>query len=246
MPLLLIGEIHFRKGKRKLGYLGCALYLASLKKPGMLTIKVFTFSPIEENTYLLFNEDKECVVIDPGCYTSNERKILQNYISENGFTLKYLLNTHCHLDHVFGNKFIHETYGLRLHLHPKEEIVLQYAPAAGIKWGLPFENYTGPLCFIQEEDTIELGKDRLKILFTPGHAPGHIVFYCEEQEFLIGGDVLFRGSIGRTDLPLGDHKTLIESIRTKLMVLPDQVTVHPGHGPSTTIGAERMNNPYLV
>ncbi len=212
----------------------------------MLTIKVFTFNPVEENTYVLFNEDKECAVIDPGCYYDYERKMLQDYISEQGLGLKYLLNTHCHLDHVFGNRFVYETYGSALHLHSLEKQVLEYAPAFGMQWGLPFENYNGPLYFLEEGDVISLGKDELKVIFTPGHAPGHVVFYCEKQSFLIGGDVLFRGSIGRTDLPLGDFDTLISSIKNKLMVLPGEVAVYPGHGTSTTIGREQMGNTYLI
>lgn len=211
----------------------------------MFKVEVFTFNPVEENTYLLVSENKECIVIDPGCYFNNERIILQNYLSENGLTLKYLLNTHCHLDHVFGNKFIHDTYGLPLYLHEKEQQVLEYAPISGLRWNLPFENYKGPLNFLKEGDIIKLGNDELKVLFTPGHSPGHIAFYSESQGFVIGGDVLFRGGIGRTDLPGGDFETLISSIRNKLFVLPPGVIVYPGHGEATTIGEEKMTNPYL-
>lgn len=211
----------------------------------MFTIKAFTFSPIEENTYLLYNEARECVVIDPGCYFDKERKVLLDYISDNDLTPKYLLNTHCHLDHVFGNKFIHEQFNLTLHIHPDEQTVLEFAPISGAKWNLPFQNYEGPLIFLKEGDTIKLGEDELKVLFTPGHAPGHIVFYCEKQQFVIGGDVLFKGSIGRTDLPMGDYDTLINSILTQLFILPDAVTVYPGHGDATTIGYEKKHNPFL-
>ncbi len=212
----------------------------------MLTIKAFTFSPIQENTYVLYNEKDACLVVDPGCYFGNERRELEEFISEESLTPKYLLNTHCHLDHVFGNKFIHERYNLDLHLHKKEEIVLKRAPEAGLKWNMPFENYQGPLHFLEAGDIITLDSDQLKVLFAPGHSPGSICFYCEAQQFVIGGDVLFRGSIGRTDLPGGDFDTLIRSIREELFVLPDDTVVYPGHGEPTTIGFEKLHNPFLL
>ena len=156
-----------------------------------------------------------------------------------------MLNTHCHLDHVFGNKWVYETYALELFLHPNEEMVLGFAPQSGQMWGLPFENYNGPLHFLNENDEVKLGDNSLKVLLTPGHSPGSICFYSEKDKFVIGGDVLFRESIGRTDLPGGNHDTLIESIREKLFVLPDDVTVYSGHGDKTTIGYEKRNNPFL-
>ena len=211
----------------------------------MLSVKSFTFNPVEENSYLVYDEEKNCAVIDPGCYFGNERNELRDFITENDLNPVLLLNTHCHLDHVFGNKFIYDTYELPLHLHPLEQQVLEYAPVSGQKWNLPFDNYSGPLRFLEPGELLLVGKDMLKVLFTPGHAPGHVVFYCEEQGFVIGGDVLFRGSIGRTDLPLGDHSTLLHSIRTQLFALPDEVIIYPGHGPHTTIGWEKKNNPFL-
>jgi hydroxyacylglutathione hydrolase len=211
----------------------------------MFTVLSFTFGPIEENTYILHNENRDCLIIDPGCYFGNERSELAGYISKNGLRPKYLLNTHCHLDHVFGNKFVSETWGLEPYLHALEQPVLENAPMAGLQWGLPFDNYRGPLHFLREADTVGLGQDALKVLFTPGHSPGHICFYCEAQHFLIGGDVLFKMGIGRTDLPGGDFDTLVDSIRTQLFVLPDDTTVYPGHGEPTTIAFEKANNPFL-
>ena len=211
----------------------------------MLTIKSFTFSPIQENTYVVFNEKDACIVIDPGCYFGNERRTLQEFLQEQKLTPNVLLNTHCHLDHVFGNKFIHDEYGLLLHLHEKEKPVLAYAPEAGLRWGMPFENYRGELVVLKEGDIVKLGEDELEVLFTPGHSPGSICFYCMAQQFIIGGDVLFRLGIGRTDLPGGDFDTLVTSIREKLFLLPDEVTVYPGHGEPTTIGFEKKNNPFL-
>ena len=211
----------------------------------MLTVKSFVFSPIQENTYVLYNNKDACCIIDPGCYFGNERRTLQHFFEEEGLTPNILLNTHCHLDHVFGNKFIYDEYGLILHLHEMEKPVLEYAAEAGLRWSMPFENYRGELIFLKEGDIVKLGEDELEVLFTPGHSPGSICFYCKAQQFVIGGDVLFRSSIGRTDLPGGDFDTLIASIREKLFVLPDEVTVYPGHGDPTTIGFEKKHNPFL-
>ncbi len=211
----------------------------------MLQIKSFEFSPIQENTYLLFNENKDAVIIDPGCYFDEEKEKLKNFIEENGLQPTYLLNTHCHLDHVFGNKFVSETFNLVLHLHEIEKQVLAFAPTSGLMYNLPFDNYTGEFIFLKEGDTIKLGADELLVIEAPGHSPGHVCFYCKEQNFIIGGDVLFHRSIGRTDLPGGNHQTLINSIRNKLMVLPDETIVYSGHGEPTTIGAEKKFNPFL-
>jgi len=211
----------------------------------MFTVLSFTFGPLAENTWILRNESGDCLIIDPGCYFGNERRELSDYITENGLTPKYLLNTHCHLDHVFGNKFVFETWKLEPWLHALEQPVLDNAAIAGLQWGLPFDNYKGPLHFLREGDTIRLGTDELKVLFTPGHSPGHICFYCQAQQFLIGGDVLFKMGIGRTDLPGGHFDTLMNSIRTRLFVLPDKTIVYPGHGESTDIGFEKTHNPFL-
>jgi hydroxyacylglutathione hydrolase len=212
----------------------------------MFTVKAFTFSPVQENTYLLFNETGEAIVIDPGCYFDKERDVLQTFITQNKLEPKLLLNTHCHLDHVFGNKWIHETWGLLLHIHQKEKQVLDFAPASGLMWDLPFDNYNAELVYLEEEGKLQLGADELELIFAPGHSPGHLCFYCRKQGFLIGGDVLFKESIGRTDLPGGNHTTLISSIKTKLFVLPDETVVYSGHGPATTIGHEKKHNPFLV
>ncbi len=211
----------------------------------MLKIKVFTFSPIQENTYLLYNEHKECIIIDPGCYFPEEQQELKAFLDSNHLTPKMLLNTHCHLDHVFGNKFIAETYGLTLQLHPKEEVVLQMASASGLMFNLPFDNYQGKFIFLKEGDDIYLGEDELKVIEAPGHSPGSICFYCKAQKFIIGGDVLFNGSIGRTDLPGGNYNTLIKNIKEKIFVLPDDVIIYSGHGEETTIGKEKKSNPFV-
>lgn len=211
----------------------------------MLQIKQFVFSPIQENTYILYNELKECIIIDPGCYFDEEKETLAAFIKAENLLPKYLLNTHCHLDHVFGNKYVHENYQLTLHLHEKEKQVLQFAPTSGLMYNLPFDNYIGDFIELKQNDVITLGADELIVIEAPGHSPGSICFYCKQQHFLIGGDVLFQQSIGRTDLPGGDHNTLINSIKTQLFTLPDNTIVYSGHGPSTTIGFEKANNPYL-
>ena len=143
----------------------------------MLTLHSFTFSPIQENTYLLFNEQKQCIIIDPGCYFPEERETVKAFISAKGLVPVYLLNTHCHLDHVFGNKFIAETFGLTLHIHPLEKEVLAFAPASGLMWNMPFDNYQGEFVWLAETSKITLGEEELEILFTPGHSPGSISFY---------------------------------------------------------------------
>lgn len=211
----------------------------------MLKIRSFEFSPIQENTYILYNELNECAIIDPGCYFDDEKEELAGFITEMDLKPVMLLNTHCHLDHVFGNKFIAEKFNLKLHIHPKEKLVLEYAPVSGLTYNMPFDNYTGEIILLNENDVIRLGNDELKVLLTPGHSPGSVSFYCAKDKFVISGDALFYGSIGRTDLPGGDHDTLITSIRQKLLSLPLEIKVFSGHGPATTIGAEKEHNPFL-
>lgn len=211
----------------------------------MLHIKSFTFNPVQENTYIVYNETNECCIIDPGCYFSSEEQELKTFVQQNGLKPVYLLNTHCHLDHVFGNRFVAKTFDLKLHMHPKEKQMFDLAPTSGQMWQLPFDNYDGEIEYFEEGDVIKLGDEELQILFTPGHSPGHVVFYSRKHKFVIGGDVLFEGSVGRTDLPGGSFETLEESIKTKLYTLPADVVVYPGHGRSTTIGDEMKTNPFV-
>lgn len=211
----------------------------------MLTVQPFTFNPVQENTYVIYNENKACCIIDPGCYFAGEEQELVSFIEANELKPVYLLNTHCHLDHIFGNKFVHKKYGLTLHIHKLEKAVLDYGPTAGQLWQLPFDNYDADLKFIDEGDVIRVGDDELHILFTPGHSPGSISFYSAANKFVISGDVLFQGSVGRTDLPGGDFTILEESIKTKLYTLPEDVIVFPGHGESTTIADEMKTNPFV-
>jgi hydroxyacylglutathione hydrolase len=211
----------------------------------MIQVVTFTFNPVQENTYVLTNEKGEALIIDPGCYFSAEERTLQNYLQEGNFTPIQLINTHCHFDHVFGNDFVAKAYNLELYIHPQEELLLQFAPASVAGYGLSFTNYAGKLHYLNAGDTIHLGNDDLKVLFTPGHSPGSISLYCEAQHFVIGGDVLFKDSIGRTDLPGANAEQLAQSIRTQLYTLPDETVVYPGHGEPTTIGYEKKHNPFV-
>lgn len=211
----------------------------------MLQIKLFEFSPIQENTYVLYNEFNDCLIIDPGCYYDDEKDELVNFLIKMDLKPKMLLNTHCHLDHVFGNKFIAEKFGLTLQIHRNEKLVLDFAPKSGLMYNLPFDNYNGDFIYLAAGDKIKLGTDELTVIEAPGHSPGHICFYCAAQHFIISGDVLFKRSIGRTDLPGGDHETLLKNIREKLFTLPAETQVYSGHGPVTTIGEEKTHNPFF-
>ncbi|MEO8794567.1 MAG: MBL fold metallo-hydrolase [Daejeonella sp.] len=211
----------------------------------MIQIKSFTCNPYQENTYLLYDESKECVIIDPGMYSGDEQNAVLKFIAENKLKPVLLLNTHCHIDHVLGNKFIYDTYGLLPQFHEGEKpllaAVVSYAPQMGIR----YEVSPLPEIYLEESGHIEFGNSRLDFIFAPGHSPAHLCFYSKADKFVIGGDVLFYQSIGRTDLPGGNHDQLLKSIRENLFTLPDEVKVYPGHGPATTIGFEKVNNPFL-
>lgn len=211
----------------------------------MIQIQGFTFNPFEENTYILFDESKECVIIDPGCFNSAEQKELAEFIREEGLKPVKLLNTHCHIDHVFGNSFVARTYKVGLEMHKEDLGTLHSLPQVSHLYSLNAEESVEPSVFLEEGDKVRFGQSELDILFTPGHSPGSICFVSHADRFIIGGDVLFYGSIGRTDLPGGDHETLLKNIREKLYVLPEDYAVFSGHGPETTIGFEKKNNPFV-
>lgn len=211
----------------------------------MSVVASFVFSPFQENTYIIYDESKECAIIDPGCYTPDEKRQLSDFIEAEGLRPVRLINTHCHLDHMFGNKYVSEKYNLGLEIHKGELPVLQSAVQVGLMYGVPVEASPAPSSFLDETMQLKFGNTTFDILFTPGHSPASISFYNKEENYIIGGDVLFYESIGRTDLPGGDHNTLLESIRTQFFTLDDDIKVYSGHGPVTTIGHEKKNNPFL-
>ena len=212
----------------------------------MTTIKSFVNNPYQENTYILYDETKECVIIDPGMDTAAEQNAVVNYIKDNQLKPVLLLNTHCHIDHVLGNKFVFDQYGLKPQFHKGElemlESVIAYAPAMGIR----YEPSPVPDVFLPETGSVHFGNTELTLIFAPGHSPAHLCFYDKGSNTVIGGDVLFRNSIGRTDLPGGSFTLLVDNIEQKLFTLPDNTTVYPGHGPETTIGFEKQTNPFLT
>lgn len=206
----------------------------------------FTFNPFAENTYVIWDETREAAVVDPGCYTPEERAELTDFIAKKKLDVKLLLNTHAHIDHVLGNAFIKKKFGVALWLHRLEAPVLKSAEVFSGVFGIPaFESSTAD-CEIKENEPIRFGNTALEVLFVPGHSPGHVAFYNRTTGILLAGDVLFNRSIGRTDLPGGDYDTLMKSIRKKLYVLPDATQVYPGHGPATTIGEEKLYNPFCA
>jgi len=211
----------------------------------MMTIQVFCFNAFQENTYVLYNEKKEAIIVDPGCYSRIEEKILTDFIAAHELTPTLLLNTHCHLDHVFGNNFIHDTYGLPAILHANEQIILDRLPDAAAKYGIEVEAYRGRIQYVEDQAMIAFGKDAFKVLLTPGHSPGSICFYHEKQDFILGGDLIFKDSVGRTDFPGCNPQDLIKSIRDQILPLPDTLSIYSGHGPVTQLGRERKMNPYI-
>ena len=212
----------------------------------MLQIQSFVFNPFQENTFVLYDETKECIVVDPGCSDETENLELKTFIEQRKLRVKLLINTHCHIDHVLGNKFVKDTYKVPLLIPPGEEPVLKAAEVYAPSYGFHLYQHQSPNGFLEEGDYLKVGNQSFVVLFVPGHSPGHVAFYSEKNRIVIGGDVLFYNSIGRTDLPGGNHEQLINSIHTKLFALPDPVKVYPGHGPETTIGFEKKTNPFCA
>lgn len=211
----------------------------------MLQIKSFTFNPFMENTYLLYDESKEAAIFDPGCYEKYEQEELSRFIQEEGLTVTHLINTHCHIDHVLGNAFVKRKYNVPFYIHKKELPVLKSVITYAPNYGFAGYEEIDPDIYLSEEDTLKFGNSEMTILFVPGHAPGHLVFYHQPTAICIAGDTLFQGSIGRTDLPGGDHETLLQAIKSEMFSLPDDTKVYPGHGPHTTIGFEKEHNPFV-
>ncbi len=210
-----------------------------------LELASFTFNPFQENTYVLFDKSKECLIIDPGCGNPAEEQELRHFIESKGLKPTKLILTHAHIDHVLGCQFVKNTWNIPMYMHHNEIPVLESTVRVGQMYGVPVSTPPNPDFFLNAGDTFSIGEHEFKVLFTPGHSPGSISFYYAAQQLLISGDVLFNGSIGRTDLPGGNFDTLAESIRTQLYTLPDEVKVYSGHGPHTTIGREKRGNPFV-
>lgn len=212
-----------------------------------MVIKKFEFNPFPVNTYILWDEvSKEAIIIDAGCYFEEERTELINYIRDNKLTIKHLLATHLHLDHNFGNPFVSKTFNIELEANKGDEFLLQNMEAQARAFNMPLPDAPIPIGkYINENDEISFGTNILRAIHVPGHSPGSIVYYCEQEKVAFAGDVLFRSSIGRTDLAGGDFNTLIIGIKNKLFTLPDDTIVYPGHGPSTSIGFEKQHNPFI-
>ncbi len=212
----------------------------------MLSISAFTFNPFQENTYILFDETKEAVIVDPGCYDRIEEKELTDFIADKQLKLKAIINTHSHIDHILGAYFVKDKYKVPLYVHRLDESTLRAGKVMAQMFGIDrFDEVTADH-YLEEGTPFKFGNQSLDVLFLPGHAPGHVGFYHEKEKVLIGGDVLFNRSIGRTDLPGGNYDTLIDSIHKKIFTLPDDVVVYPGHGPETTVGEEKVGNPYCA
>ncbi len=211
----------------------------------MITVASFALNAWSENTYVLYDETKECVIIDPGCSDAMEQEVILNLIQWKELKPVHLLNTHCHIDHILGNRFIGERYNLPLTIHKGELPVLEMAPVMAKMFGVEVEPYPASK-FLEEGDIVTFGNAKLEVLYTPGHSPASISFYCKEDGIVIAGDVLFQESIGRHDLPGGDLKVLLTSIKEQLFPLGDEVVVYPGHGPHTTIGHEKKHNPVIA
>ena len=212
----------------------------------MIEIKKFTFNPIQENTYLLFDETRECIIIDAGCYFDDEKEELDSFITENQLKPVLLVNTHCHFDHILGVNYCRYKYKLRFMIPEGEHSLVEWAVGQGDMFGVPTEPIDPADGELKEGDEISFGNSHLEIIKADGHSPGGLVFYNAEKKFLLAGDVLFYGSIGRTDLPGGSFKKLVTNIQTKLLVLPPETVVYCGHGTETTIGFEKENNPFLT
>lgn len=212
----------------------------------MISIKKFTFNPIQENTFVVYDETDECLIVDAGCYDQNERQELDDFISAKKLKPVKLINTHCHFDHIMGVTHCRTKYHIDFEAHESEAPLVEQAEEHGDLFGIPMEAVDAPDSFFGEGDQITFGNSYLQVIEAPGHSPGGVVFYNPEQNMLIVGDVLFYGSIGRTDLPGGSFERLVGNIKTKLLTLPEETVVYCGHGPETTIGFEKKNNPFLT
>jgi len=211
----------------------------------MLNVTFFTFNAFEENTYLISDEKKRCWFIDPGMYGPAETAQVIAYIKDKQLQPQAIINTHAHLDHIFGVQALLDEYNIPFGVHEQEQPVLKMAAGSATLFGFDFPNAPTPTFYIKEGQPLQVGDETLHVFHTPGHSPGSISFYYPAGNWVISGDILFSGSIGRTDLPGGNHETLLHTIRTHLFTLPAATQVLPGHGDPTTIAHEKKHNPFL-
>ncbi len=211
----------------------------------MLHIHSFCFNPFQENTYIVYNDAKQAIIIDPGMYFDNERTEFFSFMEANKLQPLMLLNTHAHLDHIFGNAIVLETYNIPFGIHEGELTVLQHAEEVAYKYGVPMVKSPLPSFYLQDKDIIQLGTTEIHVLLTPGHSPASVSFYIPELASVLSGDVLFENSIGRTDLPGGNYETLIQSVKEKIFTLPPTTKVYSGHGVVTTVEKEIAHNPFF-
>jgi glyoxylase-like metal-dependent hydrolase (beta-lactamase superfamily II) len=212
----------------------------------MIKIHRFPFNDFQVNTYVVYDDTKDCIIFDPGMYYENEKDTLTDFIASNNLKPVLLVNTHAHIDHIIANDFIAKKYQIKLAAHEESQNFLKHAKEYGRNFGIELDEVKPIDIFIDEEKPLKFGNSELQILYTPGHADGSLCFYAKEADFVITGDVLFFQSIGRTDLPTGNYDLLQESIWEKLFTLPEKTTVYPGHGPETTIGYEKLHNPFVA
>ncbi len=211
----------------------------------MIRIQSFSFNPFQVNSFILYDESSECIIIDASCYQEEEFATLYDFIERNTLKPVALLNTHGHVDHITGTLRVCEKYGIGLHMHEADQFLLEKAPVYGMAFGFRVEAPPMPKTLIQDGEVFKFGNSEITAFHAPGHSPGSLVYYSRDSGFLIAGDVLFSGSIGRTDLPGGNYNQLIDSIQSKIMILPRETTVYPGHGNATTVGEEMDHNPFL-
>ena len=212
----------------------------------MISIKKFTVNPLQENSFVVYDESSECIFVDPGFYFPEEREKVKRYILEHNLKPLFIANTHCHFDHILGVEFVRREYGIDFLTHRDDAFWVEAAIEQGEMFGFQIEAVGEPDAFFGENDLIEFGNSSLRVIHIPGHSPGHVVFYSEADKILLSGDIIFKGSIGRTDLPGGNFNQLVSGIHDKLFTLPADVNILCGHGPSTTIGFEKLSHPFLT
>jgi hydroxyacylglutathione hydrolase len=212
----------------------------------MIKVEKFVVNPLQENSYIVSDETGQCIFIDPGFYFEEEFNEIKDYLAANNLNPVLIANTHCHFDHIMGVEYVRNEYGIPFKAHPDDAFWIEKAVEQGQLFGFKMKEVRAPDSFFQYDEELKFGNTSFQIIHIPGHSPGHVVFYNSDEKILIAGDVLFYGSIGRSDLPGGDSQQLVSNIKNKLFLLPDETSVFCGHGPETTLGFEKRSNPFLT